>query len=88
MGKGWTFQRLIDDKMTVTAHCHRSPCKNHSRFLDRVKLRDPEMRQALRLIGSPLAAQQARVPAGRCPYCAEAPRASPGTLCGLGLRSY
>ncbi len=51
MGKGWTFQRLIDDKMTVTAHCHHSPCKNHSRFLDRVKLRDPEMRQALRLIG-------------------------------------
>ncbi|MER9167683.1 hypothetical protein NKI12_09910 [Mesorhizobium australicum] len=38
-GKGWTFQRLIDDKMTVTAHCHHSPC-NHSQKLDLVNLRD------------------------------------------------
>ena len=24
MGKGWTFQWLIDKKMTVTAYCHTS----------------------------------------------------------------
>lgn len=39
MGKGWTFQTLIDEKMTVTAHCHPSPC-NHHRVLDLGKLRD------------------------------------------------
>lgn len=38
-GKGWTFQSLIDEKMTVTAHCHHAPC-NHSQKLDLVKLRD------------------------------------------------
>lgn len=39
MAKGWTFQSLIDEKMTVRAHCHRARC-NHSQVLDLVKLRD------------------------------------------------
>jgi hypothetical protein len=39
MAKGWTFQSLIDAKMTVMAHCHRPPC-NHNQVLDLVKLRD------------------------------------------------
>lgn len=39
MGNGWTFQSLIDAKMTVMAHCHYAPC-NHSQALDLVKLRD------------------------------------------------
>jgi len=33
MAKGWTFQSLIDAKMTVTAHCHHGPC-NHNQVLD------------------------------------------------------
>ncbi|ESZ02360.1 MAG: hypothetical protein EOS11_32240 [Mesorhizobium sp.] len=37
--KGWTFQSLIDAKMTVTAHCHHAPC-HHRDTLDLVKLRD------------------------------------------------
>ncbi|CAN7578278.1 hypothetical protein [Mesorhizobium sp. LjNodule214] len=39
MGKGWTFQSLIDAKTTVTAYCHYAPC-NNSKPLDLVKLRD------------------------------------------------
>ncbi|WP_192177665.1 hypothetical protein [Mesorhizobium amorphae] len=39
MAKGWTFQTLIDAKMTVRAFCHHAPC-NHSQVLDLVKLRD------------------------------------------------
>ena len=39
MTKGWTFQSLIDDKMTVTAHCHNSAC-HHSQALDLAELRD------------------------------------------------
>ena len=39
MAKGWTFQSLIDAKMTVMAQCHRAPC-NHNQVLDLVKLRD------------------------------------------------
>ncbi|PZV37597.1 hypothetical protein [Mesorhizobium kowhaii] len=39
MAKGWTFQSLIDGKMTVTAFCHYAPC-NNSQPLDLVKLRD------------------------------------------------
>jgi len=39
MAKGWTFQSLIDEKMAVTAHCHKSPC-SHSQKLDLAKLRD------------------------------------------------
>ncbi|WP_292174908.1 hypothetical protein [Mesorhizobium sp.] len=39
MAKGWTFQSLIDAKMTVTAFCHWSPC-NHSQKLDLAQLRD------------------------------------------------
>jgi hypothetical protein len=38
-GKGWTFQSLIDDKMTVTAHSHNSAC-HHNQALDLAKLRD------------------------------------------------
>ncbi|AZO52094.1 hypothetical protein EJ073_28740 [Mesorhizobium sp. M4B.F.Ca.ET.058.02.1.1] len=38
-GKGWTFQSLIDAKMTVTAFCHWSPC-NHSQKLNLAQLRD------------------------------------------------
>jgi len=45
MGKGWTFQTLIDDKMAVTAHCHHAPC-NHSQKLDLVKLSDRFGREA------------------------------------------
>jgi len=33
MAKGWTWQTLIDGKMTVTAFCHHAPC-NHSQVLD------------------------------------------------------
>jgi hypothetical protein len=39
MGKGWTFQSLIDDKMKVTAHCHNAGC-HHKQELELVKLRD------------------------------------------------
>ncbi|WP_292167178.1 hypothetical protein [Mesorhizobium sp.] len=39
MAKGWTFQSMIDAKMTVTAFCHWSPC-NHSQKLDLAQLRD------------------------------------------------
>jgi len=39
MAKGWTWQTLIDDKMTVTAFCHHAPC-NHSQKLDLKALRD------------------------------------------------
>lgn len=39
IGKHWTWQTLIDGRMTLTAHCHRSAC-NHSQKLDLVKLRD------------------------------------------------
>ena len=38
-GKDWTFQSLIDGKMTVTAYCHNSACY-HSQKLDLAKLRD------------------------------------------------
>jgi ribosomal protein L16/L10AE len=33
VAKGWTFQSLIDDKMTVTAYCHNPAC-HHKRELD------------------------------------------------------
>ncbi|MFB9983039.1 hypothetical protein ACFSQQ_28590 [Mesorhizobium kowhaii] len=39
MAKGWTFQSLIDGKMTVAAHCQTAPC-HHSQRLDLPKLRD------------------------------------------------
>ncbi|MER8745998.1 hypothetical protein NKH54_23360 [Mesorhizobium sp. M1004] len=41
MAKGWTFQSLIDHKMTVTvtAYCHTPAC-HHKRVLDLAKLRD------------------------------------------------
>ena len=39
MTKGWTFQSLIDAKMTVTAYCHNSAC-HHRQPLDLAKLRD------------------------------------------------
>ena len=39
MANGWTFQSLIDARMTVMAHCHHGPC-NHNQVLDLVKLRD------------------------------------------------
>ncbi|MBN9067267.1 MAG: hypothetical protein J0H60_12645 [Rhizobiales bacterium] len=39
MARGWTFQRLIDERMMVTAYCHNSAC-NHSQRLDLEKLRD------------------------------------------------
>lgn len=35
----WTFQSLIDARMTVTAYCHRSSC-HHREVLDLGKLRD------------------------------------------------
>ncbi|PZV34390.1 hypothetical protein [Mesorhizobium kowhaii] len=38
-GKNWTFQSLIDSKMTVTASCQNSACY-HSHKLDLTKLRD------------------------------------------------
>jgi len=38
-GKGWTFQTLIDAKMTVRAFCHHAPC-NRSQLLDLAKLHD------------------------------------------------
>jgi hypothetical protein len=37
MGKGWTFQSLIDANMTVEAYCHA--CNRH-KSLDLEKLRD------------------------------------------------
>ncbi|MGX9148350.1 hypothetical protein ACWTU9_32935, partial [Mesorhizobium sp. 128a] len=53
MAKDWTLQSLIDDRMTVTAYCHRPSC--HPRqALDLVKLRDrfgpdaPAMEQDIR----------------------------------------
>ena len=39
MANGWTFQRLIDEKMKVPACCHHAPC-NHHHVLDLAKLRD------------------------------------------------
>lgn len=39
MTNGWTFQSLIDGKMTVTAYCHDAICNGHSR-LPLEKLRD------------------------------------------------
>ena len=39
MGKGWTFQGLIDDKMSVTAYCHNPAC-HHKQELALAKLRD------------------------------------------------
>jgi hypothetical protein len=33
MSKGWTFQSLIDDKMSVTAYCHKPAC-HHKQELD------------------------------------------------------
>ena len=39
MNKGWTFQSLIDGKMTVTAYCHDAIC-NGSSQLPLGKLRD------------------------------------------------
>ncbi|WP_217577304.1 hypothetical protein [Mesorhizobium sp. GbtcB19] len=33
IGKHWTWQSLIDARMTVTAFCHNPAC-NHSRKLD------------------------------------------------------
>lgn len=35
----WTFQSLIDDRMTVTAYCHNPAC-NHSATLDLKRMRD------------------------------------------------
>ena len=35
----WTFQSLIDDRMTVTAYCHASAC-NHNATLDLKRMRD------------------------------------------------
>ena len=39
MTKGWTFQELIDARMTVTAFCNNPACL-HKQVLDLVKLRD------------------------------------------------
>lgn len=39
IGKHWTWQSLIDGRMTLTAHCHRPACA-HSQKLDLAKLRD------------------------------------------------
>ncbi|BAV47451.1 Uncharacterized protein MLTONO_2548 [Mesorhizobium loti] len=39
MTKGWTFQSLVDSKMTVTAFCS-DPAWHHKQVLDLVKLRD------------------------------------------------
>jgi|EndMetStandDraft_8_1072994.scaffolds.fasta_scaffold222322_3 hypothetical protein len=39
MAKSWTFQSLIDDKMTVTAYCHNAAC-HHKQTLNLAKLRD------------------------------------------------
>jgi hypothetical protein len=36
---GWTIQKLIDDRVTVTAYCHNSRC-NHRAVLDLQKLRN------------------------------------------------
>ncbi|WP_292130969.1 hypothetical protein [Mesorhizobium sp.] len=38
-GKNWTWQKLIDERMTLTAFCHNHLC-NHSQKLDLAKLRD------------------------------------------------
>lgn len=35
----WTFQSLIDDRMTVTAYCHNPAC-NHNATLDLNRMRD------------------------------------------------
>lgn len=35
----WTFQSLIDDRMTVTAYCHNPTC-NHNATLDLKRMRD------------------------------------------------
>lgn len=40
MTKGWTFQSLIEDKMTVTAYCHNSAFCHHNQVLDLPRLRD------------------------------------------------
>ncbi|TIX28293.1 hypothetical protein [Mesorhizobium sp.] len=37
MAKGWTYQSLIDGKMTVTAYCHAC---NHHKVLNLEALRD------------------------------------------------
>jgi hypothetical protein len=39
MGKGWTYQSLIDGRMTVTAFCQNSAC-HHNQRLDLEALRD------------------------------------------------
>lgn len=39
IGNHWTWQSLIDGRMTLTAFCHDPAC-NHSQKLDLVKLRD------------------------------------------------
>lgn len=39
MSRGWTFQSLIDDKMSVTAYCHTPAC-HHKQELDLKSLRD------------------------------------------------
>jgi hypothetical protein len=39
MSKGYTYQSLIDAKMTVTAFCQNSAC-HHNQRLDLEKLRD------------------------------------------------
>lgn len=33
MAAGWTYRKLIDEKMTLTAFCHHAPC-NHHQVLD------------------------------------------------------
>ena len=38
MTKGWTFQELIDARMTVTAFCNNPAC-HHKQELDLVKIR-------------------------------------------------
>lgn len=39
MAKGWRFQSLIGDQMTVTAYCHNRRY-HHKQELDLAKLRD------------------------------------------------
>ena len=39
MAKGWTFQTLIDGKMTVTAHCNNPACRR-KQVLDLAQFRD------------------------------------------------
>jgi hypothetical protein len=38
-GKNWTWQKLIDERMTMTAFCHNHAC-NHRQKLDLAMLRD------------------------------------------------